>query len=323
MLMNHIMYQDLAGILSLSPHQAKTMNSLLSQLFVRHQLFIPSRVKYCFIGVFIGAQYMRRMTRLLANVRIENFVAHLNPSTGQDLVPLTELVPAAREGMEPVKRFHIDLVSHMASQGNHLRGFKVLSANSDVLKSLRASEEVVVPMFTKTCREDESRISISGSRLQHVCCSLSFELCRDIDVHSSLAEVESALDSFYPSIELLGSRFPFYATHLEGFCADLASHAFLIIGNRVDFRRVSASIGNVGLVLLRDNTPVQVGYTNNCVGGPLNAAVAASKYAHALGIKLEKGSLLVCSGLSPRVPVAKGKYEMVCPYGTVVCNAVE
>jgi 2-keto-4-pentenoate hydratase len=250
------------------------------------------------------------------------YAAHLNPTPGQDLAPVADILPG-RDSMELVRLFHTELIGVMKSNNDAFHGFKVLSANSDVLKSLRATEEVVVPMFAKSRHESGHLLSIRGSRLQHVCCALAFELSQDVGAHSSLAEVENALDSFYPCIELLGSRFPFYPTHLEGFCGDLASHVGIVVGGRVDFRRVSASIGNIGLVLLRDNVPVQIGYTNNCIGGPLNATVAAAKYGHSLGVKLCKGNLIVCSGLSPRVPASKGKFDLASPYGGAFCTLVE
>ncbi len=254
--------------------------------------------------------------------KVTQYVSHLNASAGQELVPVADLLPA-RDNMELVRLFHTELIGAMGANNDSLHGFKVLSANSDVLKSLRATEEVVVPMFARSRQESASMTSISAKRLQHVCCALAFELSHDVDAHSTLLEVENALDCFYPCIELLGSRFPFYPTHLEGFCSDLASHVNIVVGPRVDFRRVSASIANVGLVLLQDGVPVQVGYTNNCVGGPLNATVSAAKYGHSLGIKLSKGSLIVCSGLSPRVPASKGKFEIVSPYGGAFCTLVE
>lgn len=265
---------------------------------------------------------MRIGRRMLQDARVAMYLNHLNPTPGQDLTPLSDIVPAAGDGMEAVKKFHYQLFKTMEEAGNSLIGFKVVPPNCDVLKALRATEEVVTPIFAKSRRDSGCRFSTGTNRLQHASCSLTFELSRDVQPNAPAVELEAALETFCPSLELLRSRFPYYATHVEGFAADLGSHAFLVVGDRCEARRVRGGLSELGMAFLRDNVPVQVGYVSHCLGSPLNAAITAARYAQSLGVPLKKGHLLVCSGLSQRVPLnVKGKYEIICgPYGSVVCT---
>jgi len=254
----------------------------------------------------------------LGAAAVDHYMSHLYPVPGQEIMPLTDVLPGSTEPPDAVGEFQVNLIKKMAELQSPLIGWKVTPPTYELVKFLRPTEEICTPLFVGTRMFNGA--AIEGVKAQHVSAGIVLELDASAD-DITPERVDTIVTAFYPAIEILGSRFPYYPPNVNNFVCDQASHARFVLGSPVPLDRVHSGLSQHGFVLLCDDVPVQVGFGKYCLSNPLNAAVSAVRYAKSLNIPVPARTLVLCSGVCGRVQAKNAKYDVnFGPYGSVSCT---
>ena len=119
----------------------------------------------------------------------------------------------------------------------------------------------------------------------------------------SLQEALAAVDAVAPALEIIDSRYRDFKFSLAAVVADNASSAGFVTG---PWHRPEVDVSNLPLTLSFDGVPVQVGSTAEILGHPLNALVAAARFAEEAGEPLQPGWIIMAGGATAAEPLHAG-----------------
>ena len=292
----------------------------------------------------------RRVQPSLARVR--QYVDHLYPKEGKELVPIADLMPAANEGVAFATDFHRLLIEHLAADRgaeSALRAWTCTLAGDGLLRNMGYADPTYspvpadfvtslttasaeVPVLAALARAGGAaggaavRASASAvaappapplvtiSKKKNRVQSIEMTLAAQID-EATIGSAQPAILRVAPAVLVRGSRYPFYAPHVPGFTADLASAIHLAVGPSVALVQVPFDLCGLGAVLTLGIEPVAVGYVQRF---HLDAAGACSVHIHThFDAALRKagagaavrGQWWIATGSVARVPAAVGLYK--------------
>lgn len=259
---------------------------------------------------------MRRSVVALFTVKeaTESYLDYLRYAD-KELPSLQELFPKASADAKEIVGFHQQLCDTMEKNGIPFKGIKVVSPSHDPARMLRAKSPLCVPVFS--CFFDDEIVPAKQYRLQYVEGGICFTLDSELDSHAAPKPAE-----FSAAIELTGTRFPFYPPTLSGFICDLCSIVRVTTGRWTRLSKEnSTALANYSFVLTKDSEPVEVGGGRLFLDDPIKAVPLAVEYAKELGISLNENHVVLCSGLTPRIPSHPGNYTLQWGvYGSARCT---
>ncbi|AAZ11776.1 uncharacterized protein TEOVI_000426600 [Trypanosoma equiperdum] len=245
---------------------------------------------------------------IISKVSAESYVDYLQNSD-RELPALSEIFPRHGTGTGELVKFHSLLCEAMKDHNFNYVGIKVVPPTSPPLQCLRATEPVCVPIFSNSFQG--SVFSAKQHRIQFVEPLFVIRLGRDPPTQLTANTVPAVCDAFFPGVEFVGSRYPFYPPHTTGFAADLGGCVAVHLGEAVSLGSASLeSLGDTNFVVTRREEPIQVGAGKNCLGGPGAAVALAVSYAASMGWPLREKHYIFCSGVGSRSPALAGEYKV-------------
>ena len=263
---------------------------------------------------------MRVFRRLLAPLNektADNFVAHLFPTVGQELLSLSDVLPSRHESLDDAREVHRLIIPKVTVRGHSVIGVKVVPPTTDSMKHLKVPSMECAPLFSYGAVENGARVTIKVRRVQHV--ELALGLVLRNRIQSSADFTRSSISHAVPCIELIGSRFPFYPPYGQSYVADFLSHVAVVRGSSVTITN-NFPLSTFGGVLGWNGTPIQVGFVHQCCHSVEQVLQHCAQYAAKIGCDLCEGSLILITGMGPKVIAKPGAYEgMFGPLGSVGC----
>lgn len=133
---------------------------------------------------------------------------------------------------------------------------------------------------------------------------VAFLLGRDLDGPVSPAQALRAVEAVAPALEIIDSRYENFRFSLPDVVADNSSSSGFVVGpwQAPD----AADIANLGMLMLFDGRPVQIGSTAAILGHPLRSLAAAARMSGAAGEPLRKGWIVMAGGATAAEPLRPG-----------------
>ncbi|CCW61722.1 unnamed protein product [Phytomonas sp. EM1] len=261
---------------------------------------------------------MRRSALILSiqKTNVEYYLDYLK-RVDKDLPILQDVFPKLPARDEDVIEFHTKLCSVMKDNNYRFKGIKVTPLSNETVRSLHGTKPICVPVFSNFFQD--KTFSKNQCRLQYVEPAICFKI-GDISNPSALGKCVS----YFPAIEVVGTRFPFYPPSISGFACDLCSSVGFSVGTENKLTSSSTkTLPGYHFVLLHDDDPIQVGCLNLSSDDPLQLINLAHTYASKIGCPLQEGHFILCSGVSPRTPAKVGDYTIQWgAFGTATCTIV-
>ncbi|KPA83062.1 putative mitochondrial hypothetical protein [Leptomonas pyrrhocoris] len=250
---------------------------------------------------------MRSSSRFLAAAQtpLSAYVDYLQ-RVDKELPSLHEIFPKSN-AIEDVIKFHSSLCALMEENAFPLVGIKVLPPSSEAVRTLKGTRPVCVPVFANMFQRGP--MSVKNDRLQYVEAAICFEMARLLDECDTVDSAASNVVSLSPSIEVNGSRFPFYAPTLASLACDLAGCVNIAKGKGIQVgSEEKVHVAHHRFVLTHNQEPVQVGGGKQCMETPFAAVVAAAQYVKAMKAPRERNLYVFCGGVCNRTPAQSGTY---------------
>lgn len=255
----------------------------------------------------LESEPMRSSFKLLVATKasVAAYIDYLQ-QVDKELPSLNEIFPKTNS-IEDVIQFHSSLCSAMEANNFPLVGIKVLPQSCEAVTTLRGTRAVCVPVFSNMLQR--GLLSAKKNRLQYVEAAICFKMERLQDECDTVDTAVANTISFAPSIEVSGSRFPFYAPTLTAMACDLAGCVNISKGDDVPMSNdAKTSILHYRFVLTHNQVPVQVGSCKLCMDSPFSAIVAAAEYAKAMKAPRKRSLYVFCGGVCSRTPAQAGTY---------------
>ncbi|KAG5496533.1 hypothetical protein JIQ42_03361 [Leishmania sp. Namibia] len=250
---------------------------------------------------------MLRSLRLLSATRapLADYIEYLR-QVDKELPSLHEIFPKSN-AVEDVVKFHASLCTAMEENEYTLIGFKVLPPEHEAITTLRGTQPVCFPIFSNLFQRKS--VSVRQDRLQYIEAAICLEVKNLIEGCSTADAASLNTVAFSPSLEVCGSRFPFYAPTLTAMACDLDGCVSITKGCSIPLDSIKRdSLINTRFVLTHNQEPIQTGSAKLCMETPFNAVVAAAAYAKAIKVHTKKNLFVFCGGVSPRTPIQAGTY---------------
>ncbi|CAJ1031552.1 hypothetical protein Q4I30_005866 [Leishmania utingensis] len=250
---------------------------------------------------------MRYSLRLLSATRapLADYIEYLR-QVDKELPSLHEIFPKSNV-VEDVVKFHASLCAAMEENAYPLIGFKVLPPEHEAITTLRGTQPVCFPIFENLFQRKS--VSIKHDRLQYIETAICLEVRNLLDDCSTVDAASLNTVSFSPSLEVSGSRFPFYAPTLTAMACDLDGCVSITKGCSISLDSIKRdSLTTTRFVLTHNQEPIQTGSAKLCMETPFSAVVAAATYAKAIKAPAKKSLFVFCGGVSPRTPIQAGTY---------------
>jgi 2-oxo-3-hexenedioate decarboxylase len=139
---------------------------------------------------------------------------------------------------------------------------------------------------------------------------------------TTLREVQCALGSVFPAIEILDSRFEAFSFKLPDVVADNTSAAGFLLGSR-DLISELPTLPLLGVSIKKNGIVVETGAPAAVLGDPLRSVVALAKLLSREGKRIEPGMVILTGGITASVPFVSGDLvEAVFPTETLSFRAV-
>ncbi|MDI3469822.1 MAG: 4-oxalocrotonate decarboxylase [Pseudolabrys sp.] len=133
---------------------------------------------------------------------------------------------------------------------------------------------------------------------------IAFLLGKSLRGLGTIPEVARAVEAVLPAIEIIDSRYRNFKFSLADVIADNSSSSAYILGQPIPTRR---AIDNVGMVLLIDGKPAEIGSSAAVLGSPWRALVAAAHFADEYDVDLGPGDIILSGGATAAVGLAAGQ----------------
>ncbi|MGV9327136.1 2-keto-4-pentenoate hydratase [Streptosporangium sandarakinum] len=150
----------------------------------------------------------------------------------------------------------------------------------------------------------ESHLDTSGLIHPRVEPEIAFLLDRPVRNPADAADAVGAVAVGY---EVLDSRYENFSFTLEDVIADNASACGFGLGPWHSPR----DVGNIGLLLEVDGRPVASGSSAAILGDPVRSLTAAARLAHAAGIELQPGWVVLAGAATAAVTLPAGAHVRV------------
>lgn len=134
---------------------------------------------------------------------------------------------------------------------------------------------------------------------------IAFLLKKDLKQNITLEEAIDAIQAIAPAIEIIDSRYEEFRFSLADVIADNASSAAFVIGEWVSS---PCRISQVDVELLIDGEVSQSGSTEDVLGNPVQALVAAARLAAISGRPLKSGDLLLTGAATVAIALQPGMH---------------
>lgn len=242
----------------------------------------------------------------------EIYVKYLK-HTPEDLPALSEVFPKDRSTASVVE-FHSQLCKVMEENGIAFKGIKVISPTNEAVRRLGGTKPVCVPIFQNMF--EGNMFLLKHRRIQYVEAAIGFT------VDNSTPSQYHGCSSFFPSLEVSGSRFPFFPPFLHDFACDLGGAEGFAAGpaNKLSEDTIG-SVANHNCVITFEDEPLMIGGGKLCMGDPFVAVSRAFEYADLLGFSLSNKHIILCTGVSARTPAQLGRYSFEWGLlGSVACS---
>ncbi|GET90659.1 hypothetical protein, conserved [Leishmania tarentolae] len=249
---------------------------------------------------------MRHSLRSLSatGVHLIDYIDYLR-QVDRELPSLHEIFPKSN-AVEDVVKFHASLCAAMEENAYPLIGFKVLPPGHEAITTLRGTQPVCFPIFSNLFQRKS--VSVKHDRLQYIETAICLEVKRLEDC-STVDEASFNTSAFSPSLEVSGSRFPFYAPTLTAMACDLDGCVSITKGCSISMDSIKReSLTSTRFVLTHNQEPIQTGSAKLCMETPFAAVVTAAAYAKAIKAPTKKNFFVFCGGVSPRTPIQAGTY---------------
>src|SRR3546814_1167509 len=128
---------------------------------------------------------------------------------------------------------------------------------------------------------------------------IAFRLGGPLQGKVTALEAFAAIDGVAAAIEIIDSRFRNFKFSLTDVVADNSSSSAFVVGPWND---PATDVGNLGMSLEFDNTPISIGSSANILGHPMRSLVAAVQVLARYGEGLQAGDLLLSGAPTAAAP---------------------
>lgn len=134
---------------------------------------------------------------------------------------------------------------------------------------------------------------------------IAFLLKKRLKGKVSPVEALSAVEAIAPAMEVIDSRFENFKFALPDVVADNTSSSGLVLG--AWHNPASVDFSNLGMVLLVNGRPAQIGSSAAILGHPLRSLVSAARLTAEWGEALEPGDIIMAGGATAAHPASVGE----------------
>lgn len=130
-------------------------------------------------------------------------------------------------------------------------------------------------------------------------------------------DVEKAVESILPAVELLDSRFEAFQFRLPDVVADNTSACGYLLGTK-DLRQVKEDLRLLGVVVKKNGVVIETGAPAAVLGHPFHSVIGLVQALYKEGKRLLPGMVVLTGGITASVPIEKGDtVEMMWPMETL------
>lgn len=212
---------------------------------------------------------------LPTSMRVKQYIDHLYPKDGKELLPMQDIMPSAHDGMHTAIEFQkmfleticnnshtttTSSTSTATTQPVTVGGWVCTLPGDGLLRNMGHHETIYSPIPSDLVavasssssssdnninnrnnnNNNNNRLSFSKKRKRIQ--SLEMVLAVRLD-ENTISTPNPIIEKVAPAILLRGSRYPFYAPHVPGFASDLSSAVHLIIGGNSNSGSSSSVVG--------------------------------------------------------------------------------
>lgn len=231
---------------------------------------------------------------LPTSMRIKQYVDHLYPKDGKELLPMQDIMPSAHDGMHTAIEFQKMFLENICNNGTvsasstssstfitpapvTVGGWICTLPGDGLLRNMGHHDAIYSPIPSDLVSSDLSKINnksnnnnntttttattkLAFSKKRKRIQSLEMVLAVRLD-ETTISTPNPTIAQVAPAILLRGSRYPFYAPHVPGFASDLSSAVHLVIGgNGLEYSSLPFNLDGMGTVLSLGVEPICVGY---------------------------------------------------------------
>ena len=129
---------------------------------------------------------------------------------------------------------------------------------------------------------------------------IAFLLKSPMTGHLSPAEAMTHVEAVAPALEIIDSRYKAFKFSLTDVVADNCSSAAYVVG---PWNRPDGDISNLGMVLMFNGRPVEIGSSAAILGHPARSLADAARFADETGDTLEAGFVVLAGGATAAVAI--------------------
>lgn len=179
------------------------------------------------------------------------------------------------------------------ARGEKLVGIKMGFTSRAKMRQMGLDELIWGRLTSGMRLEDGGTIELSKYVHPRVEPEVAFLLDKPLSGAVSPAEALSCVAGVAPAIEVIDSRYQNFKFSLTDVIADNSSSSGFVLGQ---WAPPEMDLSNLGMVVEINGKPVQIGSSAAILGHPVRSLVAAARVAHAAGIVLQPGWIVMAGG---------------------------
>ena len=192
-------------------------------------------------------------------------------------------------------------------QGRKVTGRKIGLTSKSVQEQLGVSEPDFGMLFDDMARPHGDRIDFNSLIQPKIEAEIAFRANSDItEAPESEEHLAELLYAAYPALEIVDSRIENWKISLSDTVADNASSALYVLGTAISPVDIHETI-SAKMQMFENDDLISTGSGNDCMGGPLTAALWLVRKMINVGRPVRTGDIILSGALGPMAQVKPNK----------------
>lgn len=197
------------------------------------------------------------------------------------------------------------VVNFRIRRGERVTGWKMGMTSKAKMRQMGVVEPIYGMLTDAMAIPDAGVISLKGRIHPKIEPEVAFLITKDLEGPVSPAQVLQATGGVCAALEVIDSRYRNFEFQLPDVIADNTSASGYVLGNFMR-RTDRLDLGNLGIVMEVNGTPVQFGSTAAILGHPARSVAELVGMLAKRGLVLKAGSVVLAGGATAAVPLQSG-----------------
>lgn len=200
------------------------------------------------------------------------------------------------------------VVAHRTSRGEKRIGVKMGFTSKAKMLQMGVNDVILGRLTDGMAVEDGGSISLRRYIHPRVEPEIAFLLGRRLAGAVTSLQALAAVDGVAPAMEIIDSRYRDFKFSLGDVIADNTSASGFVIG---PWLVQGADLSNLGMVMMVDGRPLQIGSSAAILGHPVRTLVSAARRIAEQGECLEAGDIVLAGAATPAEVLRAGTHVRV------------